>query len=181
MKRLFNILPFFLSLALLVPAFADDREKSLALFQESLKVFRHPRCLNCHPGGNHPTQGNDMHQHIMNVVRGKKDHGATALQCAACHGTKNNLESGVPGAPKWALAPISMNWQAMTDKELCRSFKNPKATHGMSLEKFIEHNAKDELVAWGWNPGPGREPVPGTQEEFGKIIAEWVATGAHCP
>jgi hypothetical protein len=41
--------------------------------------------------------------------------------------------------------------------------------------------AEDPLVAWGWTPGAGREPAPGTQEVFGRLIAEWVATGAACP
>ena len=30
-------------------------------------------------------------------------------------------------------------------------------------------------------PGADREPAPGTQEQFGAIIAAWVQTGAECP
>ncbi len=74
-----------------------------------------------------------------------------------------------------------MGWQGLNDHDLCVALKDPKKNHGMSLEKFIHHNAEDELVAWGWNPGGGREPVPGTQKEFGNLIAEWVRTGAECP
>lgn len=165
-------------------ALADDaanKARSQQLFLETAKVFRHPRCMNCHPSGDKPTQGNDMHPHLMNVMRGPKDHGAIALQCMACHGNANNVHSNVPGAPKWALAPRSMGWQGLNNKQLCEAIKDKKKNHGMSLEKLIEHNGKDELVAWGWNPGKGRDPVPGTQEEFGKLFAEWVATGAHCP
>ena len=41
--------------------------------------------------------------------------------------------------------------------------------------------ANDSLVGWGWHPGEGREPVPGTQEAFGELIRYWVETGAVCP
>ena len=172
---------FFLISAGGLLAADDQKERSIELFKESAKVFRHPRCMNCHPKGDRPTQGDDLHPHVMNIQRGPKNQGAVALQCMACHGTVNNENSGVPGAPKWALAPKSMGWQGLNDSELCRAIKDKKKNHGMSLEQLIEHNAKDPLVGWGWKPGKGRQPVHGTQEEFGKLFAEWVATGAHCP
>jgi len=49
------------------------------------------------------------------------------------------------------------------------------------LEQIVEHTTYDELVGWGWKPGAGREPVPGTQAGFGALIAEWIHTGAQCP
>jgi hypothetical protein len=44
-----------------------------------------------------------------------------------------------------------------------------------------EHVAKDDLIAWGWNPGTGRDPAPGTQEGAGQLIQAWIDTGAQCP
>jgi hypothetical protein len=44
-----------------------------------------------------------------------------------------------------------------------------------------EHVAKDDLVAWGWNPGPGREPAPGSQESAGELVQAWINSGAQCP
>jgi hypothetical protein len=41
--------------------------------------------------------------------------------------------------------------------------------------------AHDELVAWGWNPGAGRQPAPGNQKQFGEIIKAWIDAGAECP
>jgi hypothetical protein len=41
--------------------------------------------------------------------------------------------------------------------------------------------AEDSLVGWGWNPGTGREPAPGTQKEFGALAKAWVESGAACP
>jgi hypothetical protein len=41
--------------------------------------------------------------------------------------------------------------------------------------------ANDDLVAWGWNPGAGREPAPGTQAQLGELVKAWIDAGAHCP
>ena len=42
---------------------ADEKERSLALFQEAGKVITHARCVNCHPAGDRPAQGDDRHPH----------------------------------------------------------------------------------------------------------------------
>jgi mono/diheme cytochrome c family protein len=159
----------------------SQKEESVRLFLEAAKVFQHPRCMNCHPAGNEPTQGMDKHVHIMNVQRGQDDHGNIGMKCSTCHGVENNRFSGVPGAPKWGLAPKSMAWQGLSLHDLCLTLKDPKNIHGMTKEQFIHHNAEDPLVGWGWNPGAGREPVPGTQKQFGETIARWIATGQECP
>jgi hypothetical protein len=41
--------------------------------------------------------------------------------------------------------------------------------------------AEDGLVGWGWQPGPGRTPAPGSQKELGELVKAWIDTGAHCP
>jgi len=143
-------------------------------------VMQHPRCLNCHPQGDQPTQGTDMHMHVMNVWRGPDNHGAVAMKCAACHGTENNPNSGVPGAPNWGLAPKSMGWVGLNPRELCWTIKDPKKTR-KTLEELVRHNGEDKLVAWAWNPGTDREPAPGTQKEFGENTRKWIETGAVCP
>jgi hypothetical protein len=35
---------------------SDPSERSRAIFAEVAKVLTHPRCLNCHPAGDRPTQ-----------------------------------------------------------------------------------------------------------------------------
>ena len=50
-----------------------------------------------------------------------------------------------------------------------------------NLEQIWEHSARNALVAWGWKPGHGRTPAPGTQKEFGDLIRAWIDTGAACP
>src|SRR5438105_9314302 len=59
----------------------NQSERSRALFVEAGRVLQHPRCLNCHPVGERPTQGNDSHPHSPLVVRGPDDKGAIGLRC----------------------------------------------------------------------------------------------------
>jgi hypothetical protein len=164
----------------------DRGERSVALFLEAGKVIQNPRCMNCHPAGNRPSQGIDMHPHNPPVVRGDGDMGAAGMQCVSCHLDDNtpiktaSIHS-VPGNPQWRLAPIEQAWQGKSLGEICRQIKDPARNGGRTLAQLHEHMAKDELVAWGWNPGDGREPVPGTQVQFGEIIQAWIDTGAACP
>ena len=175
----------FFALLLALPAFAQNSpefkvKKSIELFNQAATVFQHPRCLNCHPSGETPTQGMDMHVHTMNVKRGEADFGVDGMHCMTCHQDHNNKDSGVPGAPNWALAPKEMAWQGLSKRELCLQLKDPSKTH-KTMEEMIEHNSNDTLVAWGWKPGKHREPAPMTQKKFGEIFKAWVESGAHCP
>jgi hypothetical protein len=36
-------------------------------------------------------------------------------------------------------------------------------------------------VAWGWAPGAGRDPAPGSQGQLGALIRAWIDSGAACP
>lgn len=108
------------------------------------------------------------------------------MQCLSS--SEKNSYSGVlsaPGAPHWKLSSKSMAWQGLSAAELCRQLKDPKRpghfTGGMTKEEFIKHNAEDKLVGWDWHPGDDREPVPFTQKKFGKMIENWIATGAEYP
>jgi hypothetical protein len=38
-------------------------DRSQAIFGEIGKLLTHPRCMNCHPAGDHPLQGADKHEH----------------------------------------------------------------------------------------------------------------------
>ena len=49
------------------------------------------------------------------------------------------------------------------------------------IARLTDHFAKDDLVAWAWNPGAGRAPAPGTQQQLGELIKAWIDTGAQCP
>ena len=159
----------------------DQSERSRALFTEAGKVIQHPRCMNCHPIGERPTQGNDMHPHSPKVVRAADDHGATGMRCTTCHQQANFEPSGVPGNAQWHVAPKSMAWQTKSLRDICEQIKDPTRNGKRSLEAIHEHMAHDSLVGWAWSPGGSREPAPGSQEAFGALIAAWIETGAACP
>src|SRR5712692_7369810 len=90
---------------------ASTRAGGLAAWQQVYSVLTHPRCINCHTATNYPQQGDDRHPHLFNVVRGQTGMGVPAFTCATCHQRANADATGVPGAPGWHLAPLSMQWQ----------------------------------------------------------------------
>ncbi|MFA6139965.1 MAG: Isoquinoline 1-oxidoreductase subunit [Hyphomicrobium sp.] len=162
-------------------AISDDKQRSLALFDEVGKVITHARCVNCHPAGDRPAQGDDRRPHMPLVVRGVDNFGAVGMRCTTCHGPANFDPAGIPGHPEWHLAPLEMAWVGKSLGEICQQIKDPARNGGKSMEELIHHMAEDSLVGWGWHPGVGREPAPGTQKEFGELIKAWVDTGAVCP
>ena len=162
-------------------AISDPTERSRALFVELGKVLQSPRCQNCHPVGTRPTQGDDMHAHLPLVVRGTDDQGAIAMRCATCHQIANFQPAGVPGAPKWHIAPVAMAWQGKSLGAICEQIKDPARNGQRSLAQIHDHMAHDKLVGWGWHPGGLRAPAPGTQAQFGALIDAWIQTGAACP
>jgi hypothetical protein len=160
---------------------APRDERSRALFLEATRVMFHPRCINCHPNGDSPTQGDMGQRHDPPVARGPDDHGVPGLECTSCHQDRNLELQRVPGAPKWALAPLEMAWVGRTPRALCEQLKDPKRNGNKDLAHIVEHSGHDPLVAWGWAPGHGRVPAPGTQAGFGALMAAWVESGAECP
>jgi hypothetical protein len=158
-----------------------EPDRSRALFAEINRVLSHPRCANCHPDGDSPLQAMDSHLHDPPVLRGPEDRGVVGMKCTGCH-QEHNLElARVPGAPGWHLAPIEMAWVGKSPHHICEQIKDPKRNGGKTLQQIHHHLAHDELVAWGWHPGHGREPAPGTQAELGVLTEAWIASGAHCP
>ncbi len=162
-------------------AIKSKKARSIALFEEAGKVISHPRCMNCHPVTERPTQTDAMRPHEPWVIRGADGHGAPGMRCQTCHHDSNYDVAGVPGHPKWAVAPESMAWQGKSLGEICEQIQDPKRNGGMDEAKLLHHMAEDTLVGWAWNPGADRTPAPGTQAEFGKLIDAWLETGGHCP
>lgn len=160
---------------------ADAPARSRALFAEASRVLLHPRCANCHPPDDVPRQGDAGAFHDPPVLRGDGDRGIVAMQCTSCHQDRNLPNARVPGAPDWHLAPIGMAWLGKSPTHLCEQIKDPARNGGKTLAQIQHHMTHDALVAWGWAPGHGRTPAPGTQQEFGALIRAWIETGAACP
>jgi hypothetical protein len=164
-------------------AIGDTAARSAALFTEAGKVLSNARCVNCHPAGDRPRQGegelNRLHQ--PPVVRGEDSFGAPAMRCPICHQQANFDPGRVPGDPIWHLAPRAMAWEGKTLAQICAQIKDPERNGGRSLEEIVHHVGTDHLVGWAWSPGYGRQPAPGTQQQAGELLAAWVKTGAACP
>ncbi|MEL7021145.1 MAG: hypothetical protein AAGK47_06035 [Bacteroidota bacterium] len=155
-------------------------------FNTMMAVLTHKRCLNCHPAGDRPRQGEDSHIHHFNVQRGADGHGVAALKCESCHQAENNLFSGVPGAPHWHLAPRSMAWEGLTPIEIATSMLDPERNGGRSVQEIERHLTEDELVLWVFEPGVDadgmpREKPPVSKENYIKAVKQWVAAGAIIP
>jgi hypothetical protein len=183
---------------------------SAELFLRAYEVFSHPRCSNCHPRDDRPRWGATGQIHGMNVQRGephppegtpaqgkeKGNYGRIGMNCMTCHqSTNGELPGSPPGAwdderqaPAWRLSPPQMGWGGLTPRELCMRLQ------GLGLNDAIGHilnvasesdppdtSKVDPLVRWAWRPGPGREPAPGTLEQFVNVLKWWKGGGAACP
>jgi len=162
-------------------AIGDTTARSAALFTEAGKVLSNARCVNCHPAGDRPHQGELGRLHQPPVERGADGLGLAAMRCPICHQQANFDPGRVPGHPEWHLAPRGMAWEGKTLGEICAQIKDRERNGGRSLEELVHHIGTDSLVGWAWAPGFDRRPAPGTQKEAGTLVEAWVKTGAVCP
>lgn len=159
----------------------------LASFEVVRGVLQSPRCVACHPAGDRPLQGDDLHVHHQNVMRGPRGEGAVGLGCATCHGAANlppsygdNMPPGV--STGWHLPPPEqkMVFEKLGSRALCEQLKDPQRNGGKDMPALIEH-LSTPLVLWGWSPGTGRKPVQVPHAEFLAAFKAWASQGAPCP
>lgn len=166
------------------PTFNRIRNKarrSVALFNEAGKVLQHARCVNCHPSGDQPLQGDASALHQPMVQRGADGFGVVGMRCQTCHGAENFDPGRVPGVDKWHLAPSSMAWEGKSLGDICRQIKDPARNGGKTVAQIVDHMGHDPAVGWAWNPGADREPAPGDWPTFVALIKAWADAGAVCP
>lgn len=160
-----------------------DSITSVKAFMDVYKVLMSPRCMNCHPSGDVPLQGDDSHLHTMLPRRGKDGKGLYAMKCSNCHQptTMEGLHKP-PGHPDWHLPPAKMKmvFQGKTPEQLAKQLVNPKTNGGKTMKQLIEH-ADDGLVKIGWNMGEGRPAPPLSHAEFKKAWITWIENGAYAP
>lgn len=160
-----------------------DSITSVKAFMDVYKVLMSPRCMNCHPSGDVPLQGDDSHLHTMLPRRGKDGKGLYAMKCSNCHQptTMEGLHKP-PGHPDWHLPPAKMKmvFQGKTPEQLAKQLVNPKTNGGKTMKQLIQH-ADDGLVKIGWNMGEGRPAPPLSHAEFKKAWITWIENGAYAP
>jgi hypothetical protein len=167
-----------------------SRAQGLAAWQQIYSVMTSPRCINCHTAVNYPQQGDDRHRHLFNIVRGPAGTGVPGLRCGTCHQQANANIAGVPGAPGWHLAPLSMKWQDASSKilpssEVCRGVTDRSRNGNLDGAGLLKHH-NSALVLWAWNPGRRRDGTersrpPLTHDQFVAATRTWVEAGLPCP
>ncbi|HWA90195.1 MAG TPA: PQQ-binding-like beta-propeller repeat protein [Rhizomicrobium sp.] len=164
-------------------------------------VLTYPRCINCHTmtdtanNASYPRQDDNRHPHHYGVLRGDpagEGHGTAIAPCTSCHLDANDDRIGVPGAPKWALAPLSMAWEsapnvAMNGGQLCEVLKNKSLNGGRDLNALLTHISEDNsLVSWAFAPGKHldgtpRSVPPLSRAQFIAAFTTWVGANGPCP
>lgn len=160
------------------------RAAGLLAFDRVHAVLMHPRCVNCHPAGRAPLQGDDSRPHEQNVQGGVDGQGRFAMRCSNCHGTSNAPgEHAPPGAPNWHLpaAEMPLVFEGRSKAELARQLADPRQNGGRTPQQVLAHLQTDPLVLWGWQPGEGRTRVPIPHADFVAAAAAWIEAGCPIP
>jgi len=153
-------------------------------FLDVARVLQSPRCMNCHPAGDAPLQGDLSRRHAMNVTRASEEAG---LACGACHQERNSeaigVKGGPPGAPRWGLPHKEMPlvFEGLTPTALCEQLKDPARNGHKTAAALLEHVERDPLVLWGWQPGGARTVPPLSHAVFVEAWRTWTAAGGICP
>lgn len=161
----------------------QDSVESVAAFAEVYKVLMNPRCMNCHPAGDIPLQGEDSHLHTMFPKRGKDGTGVYAMKCTSCHQPENTPGLHTPpGNPKWQLPPADMKmvFQGKTAHQLALQIMDYKQNGHKNKAQLLEH-ARDTLVKAGWNMGEGRALPPLNYDAFLTVWDTWINKGGYAP
>ena len=159
----------------------------IAAFETVRGVLQSPRCVNCHPAGDVPLQGDDSHVHEPPITRGPEGRGVAGLSCSACHGKQNLPASYGPHSPpgvstEWRLpsADHRLVFWGLDSKALCEQIKDPKRNGGKNLAELTHHMTEDALTLWGWSPGYGRKPVQVSHDELVRAFKTWADAGMPC-
>jgi hypothetical protein len=151
---------------------------ALAAFADVAAVLQHPRCMNCHPAGDVPLQGDESRPHALQVTRFSPDVG---LPCSTCHRETGLDQPHLPPAnPHWSMPPANQVFEGRSVQQLCLQLRDPARTGGRDLAALLEHVEHDSLVLYGWSPGLGLSVPELSHEGFVARFRTWVEAGAPC-
>ena len=149
----------------------DLGQRSAALFTELGKVLQHPRCVNCHPLGDRPRQGNAGRLHQPPVERGADGFGLPAMRCPICHQRANlpacrATPNGTSHRARWA-------GKARHSARSARSSRIPNAmAAGAWMTSCIT------LAATRWSAGHGHRALAESRlQEHKSGPAPWPEPG----
>jgi hypothetical protein len=137
---------------------SDTAARSAAIFTELGKVLTNPRCLNCHPAGDRPHQGDTSRLHQPPVERGVDGFGLPALRCPICHQSANFDPAGVPGNPVWHLPRVKWDGRARRSARFVPRSRIPRAMEAGLSTRSLTISARTI-----WSVGLGRLDTGGNR------------------
>ncbi|MEQ6250275.1 hypothetical protein ABMC89_15375 [Sulfitobacter sp. HNIBRBA3233] len=167
------------------PARADG----IAAWSRIYATVSHPRCTNCHVGdsgrpGWEALGYGEGRLHAMNIVAGDSRIGAETIPCRTCHISAAGPNDTPHAAPQiddaWRLPPVELAWRGKTSEEVCAQLRDPERNDGFDIEGLAQHVLESAFVNWGFAPGGGREPAPGSAQALAADIRAWGAAGMPC-
>ncbi len=168
---------------------AQDMTAGATAWSKIYAVASHPRCTNCHVGSSGRPAWDDLgfgpkRLHGMNITADDSRIGALSVPCRTCHigaAGKNDLPHAAPQVDDaWRLPPVELAWRGKTSAEVCQQFRNPETNDGFDVVQLVEHVRTSVFVSYGFTPGAGRNPAPGSVEELAIHLEEWGAAGMPC-
>lgn len=177
-----------LMLALPCAAQAQDAGGSAA-WDRIYAAASHPRCTNCHVGDSGRPAWDDLgygaaRLHGMNIVAGDSRIGAETIPCSACHISAAGDNAVPHAAPQigeaWRLPPVELAWRGKSSAEVCRQLRNPETNDGFDMAELVDHVKTSAFVSYGFNPGAGRAPAPGSVETLAQDLQIWATAGTPC-
>lgn len=176
------------------PTESVSAEDGLAAWENIYAVFSHPRCSNCHvderniPMWSGPSYG-EAGPHGMNINADESRMGFESIPCFTCHGQSQVFDTA-PHAPPvtghpWMLAPVAFAWYGKDSRAICEQVRDPDRNGGRDGADLVEHILHDAesraFITWGFNPGGGREPAPGSMQDHLNDMIAWTSAGMPCP
>ena len=171
-----------------------DQTTGLDAWSRIYSVFSHPRCANCHvddrniPMWSGPSYG-EARPHGMHIKAGASRIGIESLPCSTCHTQSQEFDTAPHAPPRtghaWMLAPVEFLWYGQDSETICNQVRDPNRNGGRDDAGLVEHIIHDAeiraFITWGFNPGGGREPAPGTMQQHLDDMVTWTAAGMPCP
>jgi len=161
------------------PPVTRSESEGLAAFADIYAVATHPRCLNCHPDGDAPLQGDDSQPHIYGITRFSPLDG---VHCSLCHAPSAVGDGQAPLPPAdalWSMPPRAMAFENRSPAELCAQLKDPAANGRRGFGGLAHHIEKDHLLITSWHSGRSTPPI--THPELVERFEIWGAAGGPCP
>ena len=142
---------------------ADTRRALGRAVRGGRQGAQHPRCVNCHPAATGRCRPTRMRPHQPLVVRGADGHGAPALHARPVTTAPISIRRACPAIRNGIWRRSRWRGRASRSARSASRSRTRRAMAARTSPPLSSISADDTLVGWGWNPGAGRTPAPGTQ------------------